>query len=124
MKKSNDHTSVLRRDILPYKSEKIKLSKEQDRRIKLTDDQKLEIKDKYATGLYSQRALSAEYNVSRRLIQFILDEEKARVAAEQLKIRRADGRYKPTKEEWAETVKEHRRYKQNLYISGKLNEPN
>lgn len=109
---------------MPYKSEKIKLSKEQDRRIKLTDKQRSEIRDKYTTGLYSQRALATEYNVSKRLIQFILDEEKAKIAAEQLKIRRADGRYKPTKEEWAETMKEHRHYKQKLYMEGKLKRDN
>lgn len=107
---------------MPYKSEKIKLSKEQDRRIKLTDEQREEIKVKYATGLYSQRNLAAEYHVSRRLITFIIDEEKAKRAAEQLKERRADGRYKPSKEEWAETIREHRRYKQSLYMTGKLKE--
>ena len=105
---------------MPYKSEKIKLSKEQDRRIKLTDKQRIEIKEKYATGFYSQRKLAAEYNVSRRLITFVLDEEKAKKAAEQLKERRADGRYKPSKEEWAATIREHRAYKQSLYVKGKL----
>lgn len=109
---------------MPYKSEKIKLTKEQDRRIKLTDEQKEEIRNKYATGLYSQRGLAIEYHVSRRLISFILDEEKAKRAAEQLKQRKADGRYKPSKEQWAETVREHRRYKQRLYIEGKLNTNN
>jgi hypothetical protein len=109
---------------MPYKSEKIKLTKELDRRIKLTDEQKEEIKVKYATGLYSQRALAREYCVSRRLITFVLDEEKAKRAAEQLKIRKADGRYKPTKEEWAETMRKHRHYKQKLYVEGKLKEDN
>ena len=105
---------------MPYKSEKIKLSKEQDRRIKLSNEQKEEIRAKYATGLYSQRGLAIEYNVSRRLISFVLDDEKAKRAAEQLKERRADGRYKPSKEQWAATMKEHRHYKQQLYMEGKL----
>lgn len=109
---------------MPYKSEKMKLSKEQDRRIKLNDEQREEIKHKYSTGLYSQRNLAAEYNVSRRLIQFVLDEEKARIAAEQLKERKADGRYKPSKEEWAAVMRDHRRYKQKLYLEGKLAEDN
>lgn len=109
---------------MPYKSEKMKLSKEQDRRIKLTDEQREEIKYKYSTGFYSQRALASEYKVSRRLITFVLDEEKAKRAAELLKERRADGRYKPTKEEWAATMKEHRRYKQQLYIKGELKADN
>ena len=107
---------------MPYKSEKIKLPKEHDRRVKLTDEQREEIKDKYASGFYTQKALATEYNVSRRLISFILDEEGYKRAREQLKIRKADGRYKPSKEEWARTMREHRRYKQQLYLSGKLTE--
>ena len=81
---------------MPYKSEKIKLSKEQDRRVKLLDEQKEEIKYKYELGNFSQRALAREYNVSRRLISFILFPEKAEIASQQLKQRRADGRYKPS----------------------------
>lgn len=107
---------------MPYKSEKIKLPKELDRRIKLTDEQRKEIKDKYATGLYSQRTLAKEYNVSRRLITFVLDEEKKKRSAELLKKRKSDGRYKPRKEEWAKTIREHRKYKQQLYKEGKLKE--
>ena len=107
---------------MPYKSEKIKLSKSQDRRIKLTDEQREEIRMKYSTGLYSQRALAREYGVSRRLISFVLDDEKYQKCREQFKERRADGRYKPTKEEWAKTQKEHRQYKQKLYVDGKLTE--
>ena len=107
---------------MPYKSEKIKLLKSQDRRIKLTDEQREEIRMKYSTGLYSQRALAREYGVSRRLISFVLDDEKYQKCREQFKERRADGRYKPTKEEWAKTQKEHRQYKQKLYVDGKLTE--
>lgn len=107
---------------MPYKSEKIKLSETQDRRRKLTDKQREEIRNKYATGLYSQRTLAKEYNVSRRLITFILDDEKQKRNAELLKERKLDGRYKPTKEEWAKTVREHRRYKQELYLKGELKE--
>ena len=105
---------------MPYKSEKIKLPKEHDRRIKLTDEQREEIRNKYQSGLYSQRKLAEEYSVSRRLITFILDETKLEKAKEQLKERKADGRYKPSKEEWAETIREHRKYKQELYLKGKL----
>ena len=109
---------------MPYKAEKIKLSREQDRRIKLTDEQREEIREKYATGCYSQRGLAIEYHVSRRLISFILDDEKAKRAAEPLKIRKADGRDKPSKEKWAETMREHRKYKHNLMLNGQLKEDN
>lgn len=107
---------------MPYKSEKIKLKGLQDRRKRLTDEQRKEIRDKYATGLYSQRILAKEYNVSRRLITFVLDEEKKKRNAELFKERKLDGRYKPTKEEWAKTVREYRRYKQELYLKGELKE--
>lgn len=105
---------------MPYKSSSIKLSRELDRRVKLSDEQREEIKHKYESGFYSQRALAREYNVSRRLISFILFPEKAEIAAQQLKERKADGRYKPSKEDWAATQREHRRYKQRLYMAGKL----
>ena len=107
---------------MPYKSEKIKLPKEYDRRIKLTDEQREEIRMKYATGLYSQRALAREYGVSRRLISFVLDDAKYQKCKEQFKERKADGRYKLDKEAWAKTMKEHRQYKQKLYLDGELTE--
>lgn len=46
---------------MPYKSEKIKLPKQYDRRIKLTNQQRDEIKEKYVSGIQSQRALAQEY---------------------------------------------------------------
>lgn len=107
---------------MPYKSGKIKLPKEHDRRIKLTDKQREEIREKYSTGLYSQRALAREYGVSRRLITFVIDDTKYQKCKEQFKERKADGRYKPTKKEWAKTQKEHRQYKQKLYLDGELKE--
>lgn len=109
---------------MPYKSEKIKLTKEQDRRIKLTDEQRKEIIEKYTTGLYSQRQLASEYKVSRRLIQFVISPEKYERAKEQRRERQKDGRYKYTKEQWNAIQKEHRHYKQKLYLKGELKEVN
>lgn len=107
---------------MPYKSEKINLPPEYDRRRKLTEEQKEEIRVKYATGFYSQRQLAREYNVSRRLITFCIDDTKREKCAEQFKERRKDGRYKPTKKEWAAITRDHRRYKNNLYRQGKISE--
>ena len=107
---------------MPYKSEKIKLPKEHDRRIKLTDEQREEIRQKYSTGLYSQRALAREYGVSRRLISFVLDDAKYQKCKKQFKERKADGRYKPDRETWAKTMREYRHYKQRLYLDGELTE--
>ena len=103
---------------MPYKSEKLKLSENQDRRRKLTDDQKEEIKRIYESGVCGTRPLAKQFNVSRKTIQLIVNPE--------MKQRQHDyvannwRKYRPTKEEWAETMKEHRNYKQELYLKGEL----
>lgn len=103
---------------MPYKSEKLKLSETQDRRRKLTDDQKEEIKRIYESGVCGTRPLAKQFNVSRKTIQLIVNPE--------VKQRQHDyvannwRKYRPTKEEWAETMKEHRHYKQELYLKGEL----
>ena len=103
---------------MPYKSEKIKLAPTQDRRRKLTDEQKEEIKKLYATGLIGQRPLAKQFGVSRSLIQVIVNLEIAEKKKQRIKEHWQD--YRPSKEEWAKIVREHRRYKQELYLKGEL----
>lgn len=103
---------------MPYKSEKLKLSETQDRRRRLTDEQKEEIKKLYATGLVGQRPLAKQFGVSRSLIQIIVNPEIAEKKKQRIKEHWRD--YRPSKEEWAETIREHRRYKQELYLKGEL----
>ena len=102
---------------MPYKSEHIKLSKEQDRRIKLTDAQRAEIIEIYSQGLIGMRPLAKKYNVSRSLIQTIVNPARA----ERVKAR--------VKEHWrdyvnrknlADATRKLRRYKQELYLKGEL----
>ena len=104
--------------IMPYKSETIKLSETQDRRRKLTDEQKEEIKKLYATGLVGQRPLAKQFGVSKSTIQLIVNPERAKAVRERGKKHWRD--YKPSKEEWAKTIREHRHYKQELYLKGEL----
>lgn len=107
---------------MPYKSEIIPISgTENDRRIRLNDEQRSEIKTLYKEESISTRKLAAMYGVSRRTITFILDPNKASIASEQFKRRRKDGRYKPSKEKRAKVMREHRNHKQALYKQGKLN---
>ena len=103
---------------MPYKSERIKLSESQDRRRKLTDEQKEEIRRIYAEGKVGQRPLAKQFGVSRSLIQIIVNPEIAEKKKQRIKEHWRD--YRPTKEEWAETVREHRHYKQELYLKGEL----
>lgn len=105
---------------MPYKSEKMKIAdKTLDKRVKLTDLQREQIKDEYSTGLISQRKLAEKYGVSRRTIQFIIDPEKEKIAKEQFKERRKDGRYYD-KENHKQYMKKFRDRKQELYKEGKL----
>ena len=103
---------------MPYKSEKLKLNDLQDRRRKLTEEQREEIRRKYATGTVGTRPLAKEYGVSRSLIQVIVNPAIAARHHEHMKKHWRD--YRPSNQEWAETMKEHRHYKQDLYMKGEL----
>ena len=85
---------------------------------KCFDEQKEEIKRIYATGLVGQRPLAKQFGVSRSLIQVIVNPEIAEKKKQRIKDHWKD--YRPTKEEWAATIREHRRYKQELYLKGEL----
>lgn len=103
---------------MPYKSSSIKLPPEYDRRRKLTDEQKDEIKHKYATGAYSLNGLAKEYNVSKKSILLIVNPESKRKNDERIKEHWRD--YQPSSKERNAIAKEHRQYKQKLYESGKI----
>ena len=81
---------------MPFKSEKIKLPQEYDRRRKLTDEQKDEIKHKYSTGFYSLNNLTIEYKVSKKTILLIVNPESKRKNDERIKDHWKD--YQPTTE--------------------------
>lgn len=105
---------------MPFKSETIKLPRTLDRRVKLTETERAEIKwTREATG-ESYGSLARKYGVSKRLIMFICNPEMEAKCKEQAKKRRQDGRYKPIKEGWASTMREHRQYKQQLFKEGKI----
>lgn len=103
---------------MPYKIEKIPLGK-YDRRIKLTDVQRDEIKQLRKLGL-SYRIIAERYGVSKSLVILVLNPdiaERKRIASME---RHREGRYKPTKEKWAATMREHRAYKHQLHKEGKI----
>ena len=105
---------------MPYKSERIPLPRELDRRVRLSEEQKDEIRHKYETGMYSQRQLANEYGVSRRLIVFVIHPDRYERAKKITAQHHKEGRYDVSKEEHAQIIREHRRYKQSLYTAGKL----
>lgn len=102
---------------MPHKHEKEKvlLKREKDRRVKLTHEQRQEIKEN-KLGL-SQRSLAIKYNVSRRLISFILDPAKQIQNLEKRKERGGSKKYYD-KEKHKEYMKNHRHYKKEQYEKG------
>ena len=104
---------------MPYKSEKIKIEgTEFDRRTKLTDEQRQEIRELYSAGL-PQRELARRYRVDRRLISFIVNpagyEENLKRRAE-----RGGSNIYYEKEKHKNYIKQHRKYKHELRLKGKI----
>lgn len=97
---------------MPYKSEKIPLGK-YDRRVKLNDAQREEIKELRKLGL-SYRVIAERYEVSKSLIILICNPDIAESKRLAFIERRREGRYKSDKEEWAATMREHRQYKEKI----------
>ena len=105
---------------MPYKSEKIKLKDTQDRRKKLTDEQRKEIKELYGTGSYSLNGLAKQYGVSKKTILLIVNENSAEVAKQYRKEHWKEWQRKG--EEHNRAIRNTRKYKQNLYLKGELKE--
>lgn len=105
---------------MPYKSEKIKLQGLQDRRKRLTDEQREEIKKLYGTGHYSLNGLAKMFEVSKKTILLIVNKESAERAKEYRKEHWRE--WQGTREEHREAIKNTRRYKHSLYKDGKLKE--
>lgn len=108
---------------MPYKSEKIKIQGTMlDRRRKLTEEMKDIIRKEYATGLIGQRPLAKKYGVSRKLIQIIVNPEIAEKNRQRIKEHWRD--YQKFGEEHNKEIANTRRYKQQLFLSGKIKEQN
>jgi len=107
---------------MPFKSGKIIIAKTSfDKRVKLTDDDKKLILKLRAEENLSQRVLARQFNVSRRLIQYVLDPEKLVENIRKLNERGGSKHYYD-KDKHREYMKDHRRYKQDLYIKGEIHE--
>lgn len=107
---------------MPYKSEKIKLNEKQDRRKRLTEEQRKEIRELYGTGLYSLNGLAKRYEVSKKTILLIVNENSAEKAKQYRKEHWKE--WQRVGEKHNEAIKKTRRYKQELYLKGELKEDN
>lgn len=103
---------------MPYKSEKIKLKGLQDRRKKLTDEQREEIKSLYGTGCFSLNDLAKKFNVSKKTILLIVNKDSEERAKQYRKEHWKD--WHRTGEEHNKAIKNTRKYKHELYKNGEL----
>ena len=103
---------------MPYKCEKLKIPRKHDKRIKLSIEDKKEIKELY--GKISQRKLAKQFNVSRSLIRFVGDPDKHKQNLLRRKERGGSAIYYDKKKH-TKAIRKHRRRKQKLYLQGELN---
>ena len=96
---------------MPTAIDKMKVPRDKDRRVKLTDAQREEIKEAY--GTISQRKLARMYGVSRRLVQFIGDPAKHKRNLE-CRAERGGSMQYYNKEKWRAVMREHREYKRRI----------
>lgn len=102
---------------MPRKSDLLTINnKSLDRRVKLSDSQREEIKE-LKGGMLSQRTVAKMYNVDRRTIQFIWFPERL----EQNKLKRAErggSKIYYDRQKHNKAMREHRTYKKELHIKG------
>ena len=105
---------------MPYKSSKIKLRELQDRRRRLTSEQKERIFQMYRGGGWSLRTLANHFDVSKKTILLIVNPVSL---ANERAYRKANWKqFQRSKEYRAKAAREHRQYKQQLYLAGELYE--
>lgn len=104
---------------MPYTHEtkRIKLTGLQDRRRKLTDEQKAEIIRLRDEG-WSLMELARKFEVSKKLILLIVNPESK--AKNDDYIKKHWKEFQQTKEERTKAVRKTRQYKQQLFLKGEL----
>jgi len=107
----------------PYeKAQTIPLGELLDRRIRVTEKQKEEIRELYAGGNISHSKLAKMYGCSKALIGMIVNPERAKSASERFKANWKKYAERRGKEYHAAHVRYTRRYKYRLYKDGILKE--
>lgn len=99
---------------MPYWFEKKRIPVGQDKRVKLTDEHRAEIKLYRSTG-WSMRKLARHFEVDRRLIQFVIYPERQEKARE-----KRDWRNFYTKEKQAAYMRKFRQHQKDIFgLKGK-----
>lgn len=106
---------------MPFSWEsKYKIPRDKDHRVKLSLEDREDIKKLYASGDYSYNTLAKKYNVSKRLILFICNPDSKKREYARRRERIARGEYQQYSSEMgAEYMRRHRAYKKSLIEKGK-----
>jgi hypothetical protein len=103
---------------MPYwfESKKIKMPRAHDRRVKLTEAERQEIRELHISG-WPLRKIARKFKdqCSRRLIMFIIYPERLAAARAGYKERRKDGRYYIRTKHTA-AIRKHRHHKQAVLL--------
>ena len=103
---------------MPYQFEQpnahFKIRKEHDRRVKLTDDDKFDIKWLFEKENFTIHNLARFFNVDKRTIQFILYPERQEISKQHRKERGGSKIYYKRKQH-TKQMKTHRHWKKELF---------
>lgn len=103
---------------MPRISEKIKIEfTKHDRRLKLNEQERETILTEFKNGR-SLRSLGREYNVDKHTIKAVVDSEWYQDKLKKTKERKAY--LKIPQERKTISTREHRQYKQDLYLKGEI----
>lgn len=104
---------------MPFNLDKINLTPKYDRRVKLTPEDKEQIRRLYAQGGFSMRQLAGKFQVSKRLIQFVIYPERLAKLHAQVKLEKRWLKYYD-REKHNNSVKSLRRYKRELINTNQI----
>jgi len=104
---------------MPYKCEKDHIPVELKRSAKITPEDKVEMQLIYKLGGISYRELGEQFGVSKSMAIYAVnpDRQKKNYA---LRVARGGSKQYYNKDTHTKAVREHRRYKQQLHLEGKL----
>ena len=97
------------------------IPKKYDRRIKLSDDDRKEIREAYATGATSYNKLATEFGVSKRTIYWVVNPDKQKENYD-LRVAKGGSKMFYNREKHTASMRAHREYKNELLKEGKLDE--
>ena len=103
---------------MPYKNINSTIPRDLKKSVKLSLQDRKDIIEDYKI-MQSQRGVARKWNVSRRLIQFIIDPIKEQ---ENKELQKQKNYY--DKDKHSAYIRKHRHYKQQLYLKGELEEWN